>query len=151
MEPTRRPLKAIILPALRAGVEVRRRIGEEERRWSRESVNSKLVNCLLQGNVLAPKTKKCQWMLGMPKIARFVLLLDEDDERALFIQASIKTKSLHSVYSNHIYAIPVFQLIFVYCIVRETRLMSRGYSQLGPISFLKVRRKAVLVVVVVRC
>ena len=30
MESIRRPLKAIILPALRAGVEVRRRIGEEE-------------------------------------------------------------------------------------------------------------------------
>jgi hypothetical protein len=29
MESIRRPLKAIILPALRAGVEVRRRIGEE--------------------------------------------------------------------------------------------------------------------------
>jgi hypothetical protein len=69
-----------------------------ERRWSRESVDSKLLNCLLQGNVLAPKTKKCQWMLGMPKIARIILLLDEDEDEDDSMHPDIQTKSLHSVY-----------------------------------------------------
>jgi len=42
-ESTRRPLKAIILPALRAGVEVRRRIGEEERGGGADEVLT--ANC----------------------------------------------------------------------------------------------------------
>ena len=42
-ESRRRPLKAIILPALRAGIEVRRRIGEEERGGGAEKVLT--ANC----------------------------------------------------------------------------------------------------------
>jgi hypothetical protein len=43
MESIRRPLEAMILPALRAGVEVGRRIGEEERGGGAEKVLT--ANC----------------------------------------------------------------------------------------------------------
>lgn len=94
--------------------------------------------------MLAPKTKKWQWMLG--------LLLDEDEDDS--IHPDIKTKSLHSGYLNHFYAVRddhFSTLIYSTLLYGKHHLMSRGYSQQRAISFFLQGAEKSGMVVAVRC